>query len=67
MTQIQFPVAARFQIAAVPVPNKQFGFIQSMEGNGDSVTEGFWPGDHDCKLEHTKINCLSLGCSIFVS
>ena len=40
----------RFQIAAVPVPNKQFGFVQSMEKNGNSVTEGFWPRDHDVNL-----------------
>ena len=32
-------------VPAVPVPNTQFGFIQSMKGNGDSVTEGFWPRD----------------------
>ena len=47
----------RFQIVAVPVHNKQLGFIQSVEGNGDSVTgdsEGFWPRDHDVNVTPLK-------------
>ena len=32
-------------VSAVPVRNTQYGFIQSVEGNGDSVTESFWPRD----------------------
>ena len=49
VTQIQIPVGAK-------IPNRsctsaqQAVWIQLMDGNEDSFTEGFWPRDHDVNL-----------------